>query len=141
MTLVLSTSWADEVGHPSYAIFEDLIDRVIRIRVEGFFDVATLKRHFAENALVVDRWRSVAMPIRVFIDACDLKPHSPEGQACVQEADRAHLSQRRQGCRRSGIQPGEDADAARPEARRHHRFLHVGESRSSGLIPTFGARA
>jgi hypothetical protein len=86
MTLVLSTSWADEIGHPSYAIFEDLIDRVIRIRVEGFFDVATLKRHFAENAVVVDRWRSVAMPIRVFIDACDLKPHSPEGQACVQDA-------------------------------------------------------
>jgi tryptophanase len=86
VTLVLSTSWADEIGHPSYAIFEDLVDGVIRMRVEGFFDVATLKRHFAENEVVVNRWRSVAMPIRVFIDACDLKPHSPEGQACVQEA-------------------------------------------------------
>jgi hypothetical protein len=86
MTLVLSTSWADEIGHPSYAIFEDLVDGVIRIRVEGFFDVATLKRHFAENEVVVNRWRSVGMPIRVFIEACDLKPHSPEGQACVQQA-------------------------------------------------------
>jgi hypothetical protein len=56
------------------------------MQIEGFFDLATLTRHFDENAVVVLRWRQAARPIRILIDAVRLMPHSPEGQACVQNA-------------------------------------------------------
>lgn len=71
---------------PTYVIAEDLPAGVIRMKVTGFFDLATLTRHFADNETVVRRWRAAGLPIRVFIDALELRPHSPEGQACVQEA-------------------------------------------------------
>jgi hypothetical protein len=71
---------------PIYRIREDDPRGVIRMEVEGFFDIDTLIRHFADNEAVVIRWRAAARPIRVFIDAVQLKPHSPEGQACVQSA-------------------------------------------------------
>ncbi|MBM6578263.1 hypothetical protein KCP91_17900 [Microvirga sp. SRT01] len=71
---------------PEYTIEDDRLQSVILIHVEGFFDLPTLRDHFAENAAVVKRWRAADRPIRVLINAVDLKPHSPEGQACVQDA-------------------------------------------------------
>lgn len=71
---------------PEYWIAEDSIGGIIRMMVKGFFDIPTLARHFDENRVMVDRWRSDARPIRVYIDAVDLKPHSPEGQALVQQS-------------------------------------------------------
>jgi hypothetical protein len=76
----------DIATRPAYLIREDDLSGVIRMKVEGFFDLATLDRHFAENAQVVSRWRSAGRAVRVYIDAVDLKPHSPEGQARVQQA-------------------------------------------------------
>ena len=69
---------------PSYAIVEDHVLGVIRMRVVGFFDLATLHRHFDDNGAVVSEWRDAGRAIRVFIDAAGLMPHTPEGQACVQ---------------------------------------------------------
>jgi hypothetical protein len=71
---------------PVYRIREDDAAGAIRMEVEGFFDIDTLVRHFADNEAVVLRWRAVGRPIRVFIHAVKLKPHSPEGQDCVQNA-------------------------------------------------------
>ncbi|WP_445193891.1 hypothetical protein ACT009_08450 [Sphingomonas sp. Tas61C01] len=71
---------------PKYEIEDDLLQGVIIINVEGFFDLPTLRAHFVDNAAVVERWRAAGRPIRVLIDAVNLKPHTPEGQACVQEA-------------------------------------------------------
>lgn len=71
---------------PKYRIEEDRLQEAIFISVDGFFDLRTLRNHFAENATVVKRWRATGRPIRVLINAIDLRPHSPEGQACVQEA-------------------------------------------------------
>jgi hypothetical protein len=71
---------------PTYTIEGDELQGVIVIRVEGFFDLPSLRSHFAENAAVVKRWRAANRPIRVLIDAVNLKPHSPESQACVQDA-------------------------------------------------------
>jgi hypothetical protein len=71
---------------PAYTIEDARLQGVILIRVEGFFDLPTLRGHFAENAAVVRRWRAADRPIRVLINAVNLKPHSPEGQACVQDA-------------------------------------------------------
>jgi hypothetical protein len=71
---------------PAYRIREDDAGGVIRMEVQGFFDIDTLVRHFADNEAVVGRWRAARRPIRVFIRAVNLKPHSPEGQACVQNA-------------------------------------------------------
>jgi hypothetical protein len=69
---------------PAHSIAEDPRKGVIRIHVEGFFDLPTLRCHFAENAAVVARWRLSGRPVRVLIDAIGLMPHTPEGQACVQ---------------------------------------------------------
>jgi hypothetical protein len=63
---------------PTYTIEGDELQGVIVIRVEGFFDLPSLRSHFAENAAVVKRWRAANRPIRVLIDAVNLKPHSPE---------------------------------------------------------------
>lgn len=71
---------------PIHTIEDNQRPGVILIKVAGLFDLPTLRHHFAENAVAVQRWRSADRPIRVLIDAVDLKPHSPEGQACVQEA-------------------------------------------------------
>ncbi len=71
---------------PTHAIEDDQLHGVILISVTGFFDLPTLRDHFAENAAVVKQWRATGRPIRVLINAVDLKPHSPEGQVCVQEA-------------------------------------------------------
>ena len=71
---------------PHYEIVEDRLQGAISISVAGFFDLPTLRDHFADNAAVVKRWRATGRPIRVLINAVDLKPHSPEGQACVQDA-------------------------------------------------------
>jgi hypothetical protein len=69
---------------PGYTIQEDDRCGIIRMRVYGFFDIPTLERHFAENDAVVRRWRTHGRLIRVLIEAVELLPHSPEGQACVQ---------------------------------------------------------
>ncbi|MDO6416700.1 hemerythrin domain-containing protein [Sphingomonas sp. BIUV-7] len=74
------------LDRPGYTVREDLPRGVIRMMVDGFFDLETLSDHFTDNEIVVKRWRSADRPIRVFIDAVGLKPHTPEGQACVQEA-------------------------------------------------------
>ena len=71
---------------PHYRIEEHRLQDAIFISVDGFFDLRTLRNHFAENAAVVKRWRATGRPIRVLINAVDLRPHSPEGQACVQDA-------------------------------------------------------
>jgi hypothetical protein len=71
---------------PRYTIESDKLQGVIVMSVEGFFDLPTLRDHFDENAAVVRRWRAADRPIRVLINAVNLKPHSPEGQACVQDA-------------------------------------------------------
>lgn len=71
---------------PAYTISEHSAAGIIRIEVEGFFDLAILKQHFEENLIIVSRWRFAGKPIRVLIDAVRLMPHSPEGQACVQAA-------------------------------------------------------
>ncbi|MBB4152290.1 hypothetical protein GGQ80_000166 [Sphingomonas jinjuensis] len=73
-------------ANPEHTIEEDRPTGVILITVKGFFDLATLRIHFAQCAAIVGCWRAADRPIRVLIDAVDLKPHSPEGQACVQEA-------------------------------------------------------
>ncbi len=80
------TPVADIAPSPSYTIAEDHDQGVIRMEVKGFFDLDTLAQHFADNAIVVDRWRTMGQPVRVYINAVALKPHSPEGQACVQKA-------------------------------------------------------
>ncbi|QQV77395.1 hypothetical protein H5J25_00725 [Sphingomonas aliaeris] len=80
---MFSSSLADK---PRYRIEEDRLQEAIFINVSGFFDLSTLRDHFANNAAVVKRWRAAGRPIRVLINAVDLKPHSPEGQACVQDA-------------------------------------------------------
>jgi hypothetical protein len=78
--------------HPEHTIEEDRLEGVILITVKGFFDLPPLRAHFAECAAVVARWRVAGRQIRVLIDAVDLKPHSPQGQACVQDAiDRIYL--------------------------------------------------
>lgn len=71
---------------PRYKIEEDRLQEAIFMSVGGFFDLPTLRDHFADNAAVVKRWRIAGRPIRVLINAVDLRPHSPEGKACVQEA-------------------------------------------------------
>ncbi|WP_230781834.1 hypothetical protein [Sphingomonas sp. Leaf37] len=71
---------------PTHAIEDDQLHGVILISVTGFFDLPTLRDHFAENGAVVKQWRAAGRPMQVLIDAVDLKPHSLEGQACVQEA-------------------------------------------------------
>jgi hypothetical protein len=71
---------------PSYSIREDDACGVIRMSVEGFFDLTTLREHFAENRRVVELWRSRGRRIRVFIEASQLRPHSPAGQLIVQSA-------------------------------------------------------
>ncbi|CAN5371162.1 hypothetical protein BH10PSE12_BH10PSE12_30120 [soil metagenome] len=71
---------------PAYTIEEELVSGVIRMMVEGFFDIGTLTRHFADSAIYVGRWRLLGRPIRVLIDAKTLLPHSPEGQALVQKS-------------------------------------------------------
>lgn len=77
---------AIRIALPFYTIDEDEVKGVIRIMVEGFFDLETLDRHFAENAACVARWRHGGRPIRVLIDAANLLPHSSEGQALVQRS-------------------------------------------------------
>ena len=71
---------------PGYTIREDDPRGVIHMHVHGFFDIPTLSRHFDDNHVVVTRWRALGRPIRVLIDAVNLLPHSPEGQAQVQDA-------------------------------------------------------
>ncbi len=71
---------------PAYTIREDYAAGVIYVMIEGFFDVATLVRHFAEERMAVDRWRADGRPIKVLVDAVNLLPHSTEGQAVVQSS-------------------------------------------------------
>lgn len=71
---------------PIHSIREDRATGIIHIIIEGFFDLTTLERHFQAEKIVVDRWRSEGRPIKVLIDAVNLLPHSPEGQARVQQA-------------------------------------------------------
>ena len=71
---------------PTHLIRPDPARGIIRIEVAGFFDLDTLNAHFDENALVVAQWRGAGRAIRVLIDAIALMPHTPEGQACVQDA-------------------------------------------------------
>ena len=70
----------------TYTIDENQIDGVIHIVVEGFFDLPTLRKHFVDKAAIVTRWRAAGRPVRVLINAVNLKPHTAEGQACVQDA-------------------------------------------------------
>ncbi|WP_156364070.1 MULTISPECIES: hypothetical protein [unclassified Sphingomonas] len=69
---------------PAHSIQEDRARGLIYIKIEGFFDLATLKRHFRAETAVVDRWRAEHRPIRVLIDAVNLLPHSTECQAHIQ---------------------------------------------------------
>ena len=78
---------------PSYRIRENEPAGVIRMEVEGFFDVGTLRRHFADNHMVVREWRARQRSIRVLIDAVKLMPHSPDGQAIVQASTAAIYEQ------------------------------------------------
>lgn len=71
---------------PAYTIEGDAGNGLIRIMVEGFFDLDTLSRHFAENAACVSLWRSQRRPIRVLVDAVNHHPHSPERMALVQRS-------------------------------------------------------
>lgn len=82
----MSTAPVIRLAPPAYTIDEDDVRGVVRMKVEGFFDLDTLRRHFAENAAFVNRWRAQGRPIRVLINAVDLHPHSPEGQALVQQS-------------------------------------------------------
>lgn len=72
--------------NPDHVIDEDRLSGLIHIRVSGFFDLQSLHEHFTDNSEVVTRWRAAGRSIRVLIDAVHLKPHTPEGQACVQDA-------------------------------------------------------
>jgi hypothetical protein len=71
---------------PAYTIEENLAEGFVHMVVEGFFDMGTLSRHFADNADFVRRWRAMGRSIRVLIDAANLLPHSAEGQALVQQS-------------------------------------------------------
>ncbi len=71
---------------PAYTIEENVAKGFVLMVVEGFFDMDTLSRHFADNAAFVVRWRAMGRSIRVLIDATNLLPHSPEGQALVQQS-------------------------------------------------------
>lgn len=71
---------------PAYSIEEDELGRVVRMTVEGFYDRATLVRHFKDNEEFVLRWRAACRPIRVLIDANNLLPHTPENQAVVMQS-------------------------------------------------------
>jgi hypothetical protein len=71
---------------PEHSIEEDRRRGVILITVKGFFDIPSLRDHFDANAIIVTQWREAGLPIRVLIDAVDIQPHSPEGQAYVQDA-------------------------------------------------------
>ncbi|MHA6724298.1 hypothetical protein [Sphingomonas sp. RS2018] len=69
---------------PFHSIREDRASGLIYIKIEGFFDLATLERHFKAEKAAVDHWRWEGRPIRVLIDAVKLLPHSTECQARVQ---------------------------------------------------------
>jgi hypothetical protein len=71
---------------PASIIEDDKLQGVILIRVESFFDLPILRDHFAENTAVVTRCGAEDRPIRVLIDAVNLKRHSLDGQACGQDA-------------------------------------------------------
>lgn len=75
-----------DVLKPVHTITEDDCLGIIRIVLSGFFDRQALEEHFAVKVRVVDGWRTHGRPICVLIDAADLKPHSPENQAFVEEA-------------------------------------------------------
>ncbi len=81
----MSPAYAIETA-PAYVIEEDVRNGVIKMTVQGFFDLETLRRHFDENDGIVRKWRSLGRPIRVLIDAVNLLPHTPEGQALVQSS-------------------------------------------------------
>jgi hypothetical protein len=74
------------LARPTYSIDESEPDRLVRMKVEGFFDRATLIQHFSDNAAFVNRWRAAGQPIRVLIDALKLQPHTPENQAIVMQS-------------------------------------------------------
>ena len=82
----MSQSIVHSAAPPSYTIYEDRTQGVVRMIVEGFFDVQTLHLHFVENTAFVAQWNREQRPIRVLIDAVRLLPHSVEGQAIVQNA-------------------------------------------------------
>jgi hypothetical protein len=46
----------------------------------------TLAAHFSDKAKTIDNWRVQGRPIRVLIDAVDLKPHTLENQGYVERA-------------------------------------------------------
>lgn len=69
---------------PLHSLREDRASGVIHIKIEGFFDLATLDRHFKAEKAAVNHWRWEGRPIRVLIDAVNLLPHSTECQIVVQ---------------------------------------------------------